>query len=132
GTRLRQHQSRIIDVLQALLAIAASSQDRLAKGPDHEGGDLPAAAKDAWKKLAEELKDFDKKQKAVIDATASLAKKPKDQFDSHDDQKLKELSATEDKWEKFLNDRLADMSKLAQQDQANASLLQELVQMKVE
>ncbi len=132
ATRLRQHQSRIIDVLQTLLAIIEADQTHLARTADHEGGDLPNDAKDAWRKLADDLKTFAKEQKAVIDATADLAKKPKDSFDSADQKKLADLTAMEDKWEKFLNDRLADMSKLAQQDQANSSLLEEMVQMKVE
>jgi hypothetical protein len=132
ATRLRQNQSRIIDVLQTLLAIIASDQERLAKSADHEGGDIPPDARDAWKKLADQLQQFEKEQQGVIDATADLAKKPKDQFDANDQQKLLDQKAIEDKWEKFLNERLADMSKLAQQDQANASLLEEVVKMKVE
>jgi hypothetical protein len=132
ATRLRQNQSRIIDVLQTLLAIVASDQERVAKAADHEGGDIPTDARDAWKKLEEQLKQFEKEQQAVIDATAELAKKPKDQFDARDEQKLLDQKAIEDKWEKFLNERLADMSKLAEQDLANASLLEELVKMKVE
>ena len=132
GTRLRQNQSRIIDVLQSLLAIATSEEKKTPAVVDKEGGDLPNDAKDAWKKMAEELKDFEKEQKAVIDATADLAKKPKDQFDKNDEQKLKDLAATEDKWEKFLNQRLVDLSKIAEQDQSGAGLLEEVVQMKVE
>jgi hypothetical protein len=96
------------------------------------GEDLPNEARDAWKKISEELKKFDKEQKAVINATAELAKKPKDSYDARDNQKLLDLAAVEDKWEKFLSDRIADMSKIAEQDQANASLLEEMVQMKVE
>src|SRR6185369_8646914 len=132
ATKLRQHQDRIIDALQALLAIAAADERHAAKVVDKPGEDLPNEAKDAWKKVAEELKKFEKEQKAVIDATAELAKKPKDEFDAKDNQKIADLAAVEDKWEKFLNDRLADMSKIAEQDQANASLLDEMVQMKVE
>src|SRR6185369_13361289 len=92
----------------------------------------PPNARDAWKKLAEELKDFEKEQKPVIDATADLAKKPKGEFDDADKKKLDELTAMEDKWEHYLNEKLADMSRLAEQDQANAALLEELVKMKVE
>jgi hypothetical protein len=133
ATRLRQHQSRIIDVLQTLLAIIAADQQQLAHAADHEGsGDLPNDTREAWKKLADDLKEFQKEQKGVMDATADLAKKPKDQFDANDNQKLKDMANIEDKWEKFLNNRLADMSKIAEQDLANASLLEEMVQMKVE
>ncbi|MCL2648637.1 MAG: hypothetical protein FWD61_16810 [Phycisphaerales bacterium] len=132
ATKLRQHQNRIIDVLQALLAISSADERRSEKAVDKSGEDLPSEARDAWKKVAEELKKFEKDQKAVIDATAELAKKPKDQYDAKDNQKIADLAAVEDKWEKFLNNRLADMSKIAEQDQANASLLDEMVQMKIE
>jgi hypothetical protein len=132
ATKLRQHQSRIIDVLQTLLAIAASDEHHATVAADHDGEDLPNEARDAWKKLAEDMKKFEKDQKAVIDSTADLAKKPKDEYDQNDAKKLSDLSAVEDKWEKFLNNRLVDMSKIAEQDQANASLLDEMVQMKVE
>ena len=132
ATKLRQHQSRIIDVLQTLLAIANSDENHIAKVGDNEGADLPNEAKDAWKKLSEDLKKFEKDQKAVIDSSADLAKKPKDEYDQNDEKKIADLKAIEDKWEKFLNNRLVDMSKIAEQDQANASLLDEMVQMKVE
>jgi hypothetical protein len=132
ATRLRQHQSRIIDVLQTLLAIAESDEHHATIAADHDGEDLPTEARDAWKKLANDMKTFEKDQKAVIDSTADLAKKPKDEFDQNDAKKLSDLAAVEDKWEKFLNNRLVDMSKIAEQDQANASLLDEMVQMKVE
>ncbi len=132
ATKLRQHQSRIIDVLQALLAISATEENHAATILNREGGEVPNEAKEAWKKLADDLKTFEKEQKQVIDATAELGHKPKDQFDKDDIKKLEALAAAEDKWEKFLTQRLADMSKIAEQDQANVSLLDEMVQMKVE
>jgi hypothetical protein len=132
AVKLRQHQDRIIDVLQTLLAIAQADEKHSAQILERPGEDLPNEAADAWKKISEELKKFEREQKTVINATADLAKKPKDSYDARDNQKLLDLAAVEDKWEKFLNDRLADMSKIAEQDQANASLLEELVQMKVE
>ncbi|MEI8196828.1 MAG: hypothetical protein WCI73_13090, partial [Phycisphaerae bacterium] len=132
ATRLRQHQSRIIDALQALLAIATAAEKKVTPALDKEGTDMPNEAKQAWQKLADDLKKFEKEQKKVIEATTDLAKKPKDQFDKDDLQKLRDAAAVEDKWEKFLAQKIADMSKLAEQDQANVSLLEEMVQMKVE
>ncbi len=132
ASKLRQHQSRIIDVLQTLLAIVASNEEKLARAANHEGGDIPSDARDEWKKLSDDLKKFEKEQAGVMDATASLAKKPKDQFDANDQQKLKDLAVQEDKWEKFMNNRIADMSKVGEQNPTDASLLEEMVQMKVE
>ncbi len=130
--KLRTTQSRIIDVLDSLLAIAAAQEEKAKSAADKDGGDLPMTPAEAWKKLADDLKDFAKQQQKVIDTSAELAKKPKDDFTKEDEEKLKNLIATEDKWEKFLSQRIADMSKIAEQDQANVSLMEELVQMKVE
>lgn len=132
ATRLRQHQSRIIDVLQSLLAISMTEKSQVDAVASKEGGDLPMDATKAWEKLKDDLAEFKKEQKQVIDATADLAKKPKDQFTKEDEKKLEQLAAVEDKWEKFLAQRLVDMSKIAEQDQANISLLEELIQMKIE
>jgi hypothetical protein len=132
ASKLRQHQSRIIDVLQTLLAIVASNEEKLARISNHEGGDIPTDARDAWKKLSADLKEFEKQQQAVIDTTQSLAKKPKDQFDANDQQKLKDLAVQEEKWEKYMNQKIADMSKLTEQNPTDQSLLEEMVQMKVE
>jgi hypothetical protein len=132
ATKLRTHQARIIDVLQTLLAIAKAEQEKSTQVADKEGGDLPNEAKKKWEKIKDELDNFKKEQKQVIDSTADLAKKPKDDFSKEDEKKIKDAAAVEDKWEKFLSNRLADMSKVAEQDQANVSLLEEMVQMKVE
>jgi hypothetical protein len=133
ATKLRQHQSRIIDVLESLLAISSSEQRKLSQVAQKEGDDRPNTAEaEAWKKMLEDLKKFDKEQRAVIDATTDLAKKPKDQYDQNDDKKLADLAAVEDKWEKFMNNAMADASKIAEQDQANGSVADDLIQMKVE
>lgn len=132
ATRLRQHQTRIIDALQALLAIATAAEKKATPTVDKEGTNMPNESKQAWQKLADDLKKFEKEQKKVIEATTDLAKKPKDQYDQDDLQKLRDAAAVEDKWEKFLAQKIADLSKLAEQDQANVSLLEEMVQMKVE
>jgi len=130
--KLLDSQNRIIDTLQTLLAIASAEEDKSKQIASSTGGDIPSDPNEAWKKLEDKLKEFEKQQKQVIDATADLAKKPKDQWDKNDQANAKAAAAIEDKWEKFLNERLLDMSKIAEQDQANASILEEMVQMKVE
>ena len=132
GNRLFTHQRRIIDVLESLLAIATSASKTTVAPDTTTGGDIPNSAKEAWKKLAEQLQEFKKEQKMVMEVTADLAKKPKDQYDNLDAKKLENILAIEDKWEKFLNQAMVDLSKIAEQDQSNAALLEELIQMKVE
>lgn len=130
--KFRQHQAHIIDTLQALLAIATNEATQPPQVLGKAGGDLPNEGKQAWQQLADDLKKFEKEQKQVIASTADLAKKPKDQLDQNDKDKITAAQALEDKWEKFLSQKIVDMSKLTEQDQANTSLLEELVQMKVE
>jgi len=133
ATKLRQNQSRVIDVLESLLAIANTEQNKPSSVVAKDGDEDPNTAQtDAFKKMLDDLKKFDKEQKAVIEATADLAKKPKDQYDQNDEKNLKALAAVEDKWEKFMNNAMADMSKIAEQDQANATVADDMIQMKVE
>jgi hypothetical protein len=122
-------QEHIIDSLKALLVY----MPQLAKKPDARkegapGGDLPPDAWEKYRQLKEKLKEFEEEQKKVVSATDRLVKTPVDNF--QDDKTLKELQATQDKWEKFLNEKFADFSKLAEQDFANPSVLKELISVK--
>ena len=129
--QLAATQDRIIDTLQTLLAIMPSLAGK--KEPTTkpaQGADLPADALDKLHKLNDKLAEFIEEQKKVIAATERLTKKPVDNFTSEDDELLKELKATEDKWEKFMNEAFADFSKLVEQDFSNPSTLKELTAVK--
>jgi hypothetical protein len=124
-------QDRIIDTLQTLLAIMPSLQGK--KEPATKpaaGGDLPQDALEKLQKLNEKLSEFIEDQKKVIAATERLSKKPVDNFTAEDDEVLKDLTATEDKWDKFMNEAFADFSKLIEQDFSNPSTLKELTAVK--
>ena len=51
---------------------------------------------------------------------------------AEEEQQLAELAAIEDKWSRFLADAHSDFSKLPEQDFANPSLLEELVEIQTE
>ncbi len=122
-------QEHIIDSLKALLVYMPQLTGKPdAKKDATPGGDLPADAWEKYRKLKEDMKDFVKEQKKVVAATDRLVKTPVDNF--QDEKTLKELQATQDKWEKFINEKFADFSKLAEQDFANASVLKELISVK--
>jgi hypothetical protein len=125
-------QDRILRALQTLLAVTASLRGESAAEADASagGGDLPADASEQLRELRQKLDEFIEQQRKVVEATQMLAKKPVDELTDEDRQLLHELEATEDKWEKFLEEAVTDLSKLAQQDFSSPVVLQELIAVK--
>jgi len=130
-TALAQTQDKILDTLHALLGIMPSLANK-AKQRDKTtpGEDLPPDVAAKLAKLVEELEKFIEEQKKVIEATQDLAKKPVDDFLPEDEDLLKKLLNTEDKWEKFLDEAFQDLSRLVEQDFSTPELLKELVSVK--
>ncbi len=125
-------QDRIIDSLQTLLAIMPSLANRPEPKDPARGEDLPPETQAKLRDLQEKLKQFVEAQKKVVEATERLSKKPVDDFTAEDDKLLKDLQATQDKWEKFLNEAFTDLSKMAEQDFANPTLIKEVVSIKTD
>ena len=124
-------QNKIIDTLQTLLAImpaAARKQEDPRK--DTPGDDLPPAVRDKLADLKADLERFIEAERKAIKAAERLAKKTADNFTPEDEKLLKDLIATQDEWEKFINEAFTDFSKLAQQDFSTPSMLKELVAVK--
>jgi len=128
---LRDTQKEIIETLKTLLSIMPSLE-RKARKKDKGGGDLPADVADKIEELKNKLEEFIDQEKKVIKASERLAKKPTDAFTADDEKVLKELEATQDKCEKFINEAISDFSKLAQQDFSNPQMLKELVAVKTD
>ena len=130
---LRSTQDGIIEALRRLLGEARrATAETLAEMKKRPGGDLPADVQEKLRELKDKLAEFLKQQKKVIEATKDLAKKPVDDFTEEDEQLLKDLAAAEDEWSRFMEDFRSDLSKLPEQDFANASLLEELVEIQTE
>jgi hypothetical protein len=128
---LAHSQNTIISTLQTLLAILPSLAKQ--EGPADKsaaGANLPPEAREKLAELKADLEKFIEGQKKIVQASESLAKKPVDNLTPEDQQSLKDLQAAEDKWEKFISEKFADFSKLAQQDFANPVLLKELISVK--
>lgn len=122
-------QNRIIASLQSMLAIMPELADKpRQQGPQPE--DLPQDIADKLRKLQNQLKEFQTAQNKAIEATERLAKTPLDNFQPEDLKSLQELQASQDRWEKFLNEAFTDFSKLAEQDYSNPALLKELLSVK--
>ena len=131
---LVQYQDQIIETLEKLMGVIANLRDDQANPMgEEEGSDLaPDEARDKLEDLCDKLKEFIKEQKKVVDGTTSLAKMDVDDFTPEDEELLKQLEATEDQWSKFLKDTHSDLSKMAEQDFCNSSLLNEIVEIYTE
>jgi len=123
---LQGKQRRIIDTLEALLSKLAAATSPTTQ-PGKAGGDLENE-KEKYKELQEALKKFIAEEKRILDATATLAKKPVDSFDDDDKKLLEELKMAQEKLDAFMQEKISDFSKLAEQDMANASLLKEMLE----
>ncbi len=130
---LTQTQDLIIATLRRLLEFTRKATSKaLAEMTKRPGGDLPPDVQNKLRELRDKLEEFTKQQKRVIEATKSLAKKPVEDFSEEDEELLKQLAATEDDWSRFLEEMHSDFSKLPEQDFANASMLEELVEIQTE
>ncbi len=126
-------QDRIIAVLSKVLSAARQAQGEvLAEMKKRPGGDLPDDVKKKLEEAKKKLDEFLKQQKKVIEASENLAKKPVEDFSREEEQLLKTLAASQDEWSKFMKDLHSDLSKLPEQDFANASIAKELVEIQTE
>ncbi len=126
-------QGTIIDTLRKMLDITRRAQtEELAEMANRQVGDLPP---DTRKKLEDINNALDKameQQKKVVEAAENLAKAPVEDFSEAKKQLVKALQAAEDDWSKFMTELNTDLSKLPEQDFANASSLKELVEIQTE
>ncbi|MCX7427017.1 MAG: hypothetical protein NTW96_15505 [Planctomycetia bacterium] len=133
ATELTGTQGRIIDALRTLLDVARRAQtEALAEMTKRPGGDLPDDVRKKLEATRDKLEEFLKQQKKVIEATENLAKKPVEDYTEEEKELMKQLAATEDDWSRFMKDFHSDMSKLAEQDFANPSMLKELNEVQTE
>ena len=127
--QLAASQDRAIDILQRVLGVMSNLETEIKQEKEEEeGGDMPSDVEDKLDDLMDKLKEFVKEQKKVIESTEDLAKIPVDDFTEEQEEELKKLEATEDKWAKFLKEAASDLSKIPEQDFSNPSMLKELVE----
>lgn len=126
-------QDAIIRALQDMLAVAPALAARKAREADVPADDLPASARLARREaLRDNMQRFIEEQARAIEAGKDLTKKPLDDFTPAEQQQLEALRALQDRWEQFLNEAIADFSKLHNQDFSNPSLLRELISVKAD
>ena len=126
-------QDRTIEVLERILGIIAKLREGAAEPyAEERSSDLADDVRDKLRDLANALKEFGEEQKKVVDSTTSLAKTHVDDFTPEQEQQLKQLEATENKWENFLKDAHSDLSQIPEQDFSNPAMLKELVEIYTE
>jgi hypothetical protein len=133
AAELMATQDRIIDVLRRLLdATRQAETDVLAEMKQRAAGDLPDDARKKLQDARDKLEEFLRQQKKVIEASENLAKKPVEDFTAEEEQKLREMAASEDDWSKFMKELQTDLSKLPEQDFSNPAMAKELVEVQTE
>ncbi|MHC4177148.1 MAG: hypothetical protein ACYSWU_06560, partial [Planctomycetota bacterium] len=126
-------QDRIIDVLRKLLDVVRRAQSELlAEMQDRPGGDLPDDVRQKLRDLQNKLEEALAQQKKVVEAAEDLAKAPVEDFTEEKEQLLEALAAAADDWSRFITELNTDLSKLPEQDFANPSMLEELVEIQTE
>jgi len=124
-------QARAIKIMQDVLGIIGMMEKQKAKteGLPAQGVDMPTEdLQEKLDDLQKSLQEFLKEQNKVIESTNELAKMPMDDLTPDQEQQLKNLAATEDKWASFLKEKYTDISKTPVQDASVASMLKELVE----
>ncbi|NQT54099.1 hypothetical protein HQ576_18735, partial [bacterium] len=122
-------QDKIVAALRRLLNIlpdiAEGDKDRT---EDEDVEDFPDDQEEALKDLLKNLKEMVRDKKKVKETTDELAKLPMEDYTPEDEKKLEDVKAIEEKWSQFLKSKISDLSKMQEQDFANTTLIDELIE----
>ncbi len=88
----------------------------------------PIDTSQAMEKLAKLLKEFTKAQELAIKSSASLIPKSPEDFSQNDKALLDKLTQLQEQWEKFLQQAVNDMNKVADQDFSATVTRDELIE----
>jgi len=118
-TDLQTRQEKVLAQLLHLLGQVAGAQaDELkavAQGKDDKPAP-PALPDDQAKQLMDDLKKFEAEQERIVEKGQTLADKGPEDLTQGDQQTLGETAREEAKWAKFFEQKVADLSQIAQQD----------------
>ncbi len=133
AAKLHGIQGKIAEALRNMIGIARNAEVKaLAEMGHRSEDDLPDDVKKKMESLKNAMDEAIEAQRKVVEAAQNLNKENVEDFSEEEDQLVKQLKAAEDAWEKFTNELNTDLSKLPFQDFANASLLQEMVEIQTE
>ncbi|MGD1085097.1 MAG: hypothetical protein ABSA47_10160, partial [Verrucomicrobiota bacterium] len=123
-TRQEQILTRLLSLLGQIADARSTPLNPVAEGKDPN--QVPPTGEAQARALLDEMKDFVSDQERVLEKSRTLAAKEPEDLTQSDQAVLGEMSREEEKWAKFLEEKLTDFSKLPQQDFADASLSQEV------
>jgi len=123
-------QDEAIAALKKLLADIKNMLAQLSKAK----GQLKALKQKSetikfWEQVKKGLETFVKEQKEVVNASEQLRKKGVENWTEGDEQVWDKQTKTEAKWEKFFEDKKADLSRLPEQDFSDSTQRKELIEM---
>ena len=126
GIESRQEQilARLLSLLGQIADARAEKLKPVADGKDDK--QPPVTPEERKKELLDDVKNFVADQERILEKSRTLADKGPEDLTQEQKDILGELSREEDKWAKFLEEKLTDFSKLPSQDFADSSLAQEL------
>jgi hypothetical protein len=116
--------SRLLSLLGQIADARAEKLNPVADGKDDK--QPPVTPEERKKELLDDVKNFVADQERILEKSRTLADKGPEDLTQEQQDVLGELAREEDKWAKFLEEKLTDFSKLPQQDFADSSLAQEL------
>jgi hypothetical protein len=122
-TRQAQILTRLLSLLGQIADARSAPLSAVAEGANTS--QTPATGEERARELRDEMKSFLADQERVLEKSRTLAAKGPEDLTQSDQAVLGELSREEDKWAKFLEEKLTDFSKLPQQDFADASMARE-------
>jgi hypothetical protein len=129
--RSAERQRKIIRVLTAMLASLGELAERVkAAGPEHALGltERVARRKEALEALHRELLRFVEEQRDIISSTEKLVGKRVDDFTMEEAETTTDLAEQEEAWAGVIQAQAAEYAKLAAQDLADSTLVDELIE----
>jgi hypothetical protein len=121
---LETRQGQILTRLLSLLGqIADARNTPLNPVADGKNSAQPPATGEARaREWMDEMKNFVADEERILEKSRTLAEKGPEDLTQADQAVLGELSREEDKWAKFIEEKLTDFSKLTQQDFADSTM----------
>ena len=122
-TRQEQILARLLSLLGQIADARAEKLKPVADGKEEK--QPPVTPEELKKDLLADVKKFVADQERILEKSRTLVDKGPEDLTQEQKDILGELAREEDKWAKFLEQKLTDFSKLPSQDFADGSLAQE-------
>ncbi|NUM34402.1 MAG: hypothetical protein HUU50_07650 [Candidatus Brocadiae bacterium] len=123
--KIEERQLYILKELMALLGKMSEKQKESVAKKDEKDNKSEAPLQESLKNLQDDLKDFARAERTILEKSKTLLDKTPEDLTQEEEKILGELAREQEKWSKFLEEKLTDFSKLPPQDFSDSSLAQE-------